>query len=142
MEIRINEDGSTSIKAAGYTAFYGKNGGLKLISGGSNSILSAPATLVIHNAFKQKAEKEQTSKTYPAGMELAVEKSAEAMVENAEMIYQVAAGIHEKEAIINAAKIIKAHDDDHIRQIVREELDKTLRPGGPLYHAALYRGAW
>ncbi|PHM22223.1 hypothetical protein [Xenorhabdus ehlersii] len=58
MEISINEDGGAKVTTAGYTAFYGKNGGLKLVSGGSNSILNAPATLVIHDAFKQKAEKE------------------------------------------------------------------------------------
>ncbi|MDE9466395.1 hypothetical protein [Xenorhabdus bovienii] len=57
---------------------------------------------------------------YDAGMTLAVEKSAEAIMENAEMIYQVAAGIHMKEAGIPQA-VIK-DNDDHIRQIVREEI--------------------
>ncbi|CDH32994.1 hypothetical protein [Xenorhabdus bovienii] len=58
---------------------------------------------------------------YDAGMTLAVEKNAEAIMENAEMIYQVTAGIHVKEAFIDTAKINQAQAD-HIRQIVREEI--------------------
>ncbi|PHM22224.1 hypothetical protein [Xenorhabdus ehlersii] len=69
-------------------------------------------------------------------MTLAVEKSAEAIIENAEKIYKVAAGVHVKEAVINAAKISSIPDDDHIRRIVREEMrqfvTRELMPGGLL----------
>ncbi|OTA18860.1 hypothetical protein Xbed_02846 [Xenorhabdus beddingii] len=78
MIIRINEDGSASITAAGYMACYGKDGKLKMTVG------DAPQYLVIHNAFKPK------TKTYDAGMTLSVD-----------------AGIT---------------SDDHLRQIVREEI--------------------
>ncbi|MDE9557846.1 hypothetical protein KKJ06_21205 [Xenorhabdus bovienii] len=57
---------------------------------------------------------------YDAGMTLAVEKNAEAIMENAEKVYRVAAGIHIKEAVISQA-VIK-DNDDHLRQIVREEI--------------------
>ncbi|MGJ0580555.1 hypothetical protein ACR71G_21500 [Xenorhabdus bovienii] len=70
---------------------------------------------------------------YDAGMTLSVEKSAEAIMENAEKIYQVTAGIHVKEAVIDA-KAIRASHDDHIRQIVREEIrqfvNRESRCGG------------
>ncbi|WP_141554450.1 hypothetical protein [Xenorhabdus kozodoii] len=45
-------------------------------------------------------------------------------------------------AVIESALINSTTIDDHTRQIVREELDKELLPGGKLYHASLYRGAW
>ncbi|MGJ0626019.1 hypothetical protein [Xenorhabdus bovienii] len=47
-----------------------------------------------------------------------------------------------KETVFGPVQTAEIINDDHIRQIIREELDKDLRPGGKLYHAALYRGAW
>ncbi|PHM45205.1 hypothetical protein [Xenorhabdus miraniensis] len=91
-----------------------------------------------HNA----GTKEQTRKTYDAGMTLAVERNANTIIENAEEIYRVAAGVHVKEAVIDSISSSKVPSDDHLRQIVREEIDKALRPGGKLYHASLYRGVW
>ncbi|WP_092548954.1 hypothetical protein [Xenorhabdus koppenhoeferi] len=58
-------------------------------------------------------------------MTLAVEKNAEAIIEKAEKVYRVAAGIHVKEAFIDTAKINQAQAD-HIRQIVREEIHQFV----------------
>ncbi|SFU93420.1 hypothetical protein [Xenorhabdus koppenhoeferi] len=65
MEIRIIEDGSAEVVTAEYLVRYDKDGRLNVSMGGQ-----APATLVIHNAFKQKADKEQvgiTSDTFKLG---------------------------------------------------------------------------
>ncbi|MDC9623657.1 hypothetical protein PSI22_18955 [Xenorhabdus sp. XENO-7] len=128
MIIHIKEDGSTSVQTAGYTALYDKEGKPKVIIG------KAPATLVIHNAFKQKAEKEQASKTYDAGMTLAVDtgeaKSASAILGEVGKALEgtwtglISAGISDA----------KKGNDKHIRQIVREEIrqfvNRESRCGG------------
>ncbi|MGJ0636995.1 hypothetical protein [Xenorhabdus bovienii] len=68
-----------------------------------------------------------TGRRYDAGMKPTIENNANAIMENAEKIYQVTAGIHVKEAVIDA-KGIRASHDGHIRQIVREEIkNKPVR---------------
>ncbi|WP_340618890.1 hypothetical protein [Xenorhabdus entomophaga] len=151
MMIIIKEDGSTSITAEGYSAWYDKDGRLDMSIGGK-----APQHLIIHNGFKPKAEKEQASKTYSAGMtlavdegikagvtadgfkvcdserkvravvaplELAVDINASAIINEIEKAYRgTAKQARLSSAVINSAKIPSIPDDDHIRQIVREEI--------------------
>ncbi|MDC9598850.1 hypothetical protein [Xenorhabdus anantnagensis] len=52
MMILIKEDGSTSITADEYSAWYDKEGQLDMSIGGK-----APQKIRIHNEFNQKAEK-------------------------------------------------------------------------------------
>ncbi|PHM45888.1 hypothetical protein Xmau_00279 [Xenorhabdus mauleonii] len=56
------------------------------------------------------------------GMKLAADKGAETILDNAEKIYGIAGKIHLKSAIIGSAQTTELINDDHIRQIVREEL--------------------
>ncbi|MGJ0625547.1 hypothetical protein [Xenorhabdus bovienii] len=121
MIIHIKEDGSTSVQTAGYTALYDKEGKPKVTIG------EAPATLVVHNAFKQKAEKEQATPTqtlaeqvdringrrYDAGITLSVDEGAKAGI--------TSDSFKVFEAVIDGKAIREKHDD-HIRQIVREEI--------------------
>ncbi|WP_340617538.1 hypothetical protein [Xenorhabdus entomophaga] len=168
MNIRINEDGSVTVTAARYTASYGKDGKLKSASGCFKTISGIPKTLVIHNAFEPKAEKQQASKTYSAGMtlavdegtkagvtadsfkvcdserkvravvaplELAVDINANAIINEIEKAYRgTAKQARLSSAVINSAKIPSIPDDDHIRQIIREEIrqfvNRELRQGG------------
>ncbi len=118
MMIIIKEDGSTSITAEGYSAWYDKDGRLDMSIGGK-----APQHLIIHNAFEPKAEKQQVSKTYPAGMTLAVDEGIKAGVTaDGFKVFNVASGVtYLGSAVIDAAKINKAHDD-HLRYIIREEI--------------------
>ncbi|WP_155271396.1 hypothetical protein [Xenorhabdus bovienii] len=114
------------------------------------TIGEAPATLVIHNAFKQKAEKEQEQATptqtlaeltdringrrYDAGMKLTAGVSVKTgITADTFKAFDVAGNVYVKEAGIDA-KAIRASHDDHIRQIVREEIrqfvNRESRCGG------------
>ncbi|MBD1228330.1 hypothetical protein [Xenorhabdus griffiniae] len=143
MIIRINEDGSTSIQAAGYMACYDKEGKPKMTIG------DAPQHLIIHNGFNPKAEKEQATiaadsfkvcdserkvRAVAAPLKLAVDTNANAIINEAKRAFEVACGVHFNSAVINSAKINNIPDDDHIRQIVREEIrqfvNRELRQGG------------
>ncbi|CDH23292.1 hypothetical protein [Xenorhabdus bovienii] len=123
MEIRIYEDGSISVQTAGYTADYNKTGNLVMSLG--HPPKETP---------KQEPTKEQTSKTYPAGMTLSVDTGAKAgITSDSFKAFDVAGNVYVKEAGIDA-KAIRASHDDHIRQIVREEIrqfvNRESRGGG------------
>ncbi|MBD1229527.1 hypothetical protein [Xenorhabdus griffiniae] len=104
MKIRINEDGSITVRTNRCTASYGKNGKLKLARGCFKAISEIPETLVIHNAFEPKAEKEQAT-----------------MACDSFKVFHAASGPYIKSATIDSAKINQARDE-HLRQIVREEI--------------------
>ncbi|CDG97202.1 hypothetical protein XBP1_2490025 [Xenorhabdus bovienii str. puntauvense] len=146
MEIRINEDGSARVTTAGYIAFYDKEGRLKMVIGRLvhttgeldpvpqrlTDIL--PVKLITELVFKQKAEKEQASKTYDAGMTLSVDTGNKAgITADTFKAFDVAGNVYVKEAVIDA-KAIRASHDDHVRQIVREEIrqfvNRESRCGG------------
>ncbi|MEQ1965186.1 hypothetical protein ABLB69_18985 [Xenorhabdus khoisanae] len=155
MMIIIKEDGSTSITAEGYSAWYDKDGQLDMSIRGK-----APQKICIHNELNQKAEKQQASKTYSAGMtlavdegikagvtadgfkvcgsegkvkatvaplELAVDINANVIINEIEKAYRgTAKQARLSSAVINSAKIPSIPDDDHIRQIVREEIHQFV----------------
>ncbi|MBI6550226.1 hypothetical protein [Xenorhabdus lircayensis] len=64
---------------------------------------------------------------YDAGMKLAIEKNAEAILDNAEKAYGIAGKIHLKSAVIGSAQTTELINDDHIRQLIREELRQFVR---------------
>ncbi|WP_275370584.1 hypothetical protein [Xenorhabdus bovienii] len=126
MEIRINEDGSAKVTTAGYTAFYDKEGRLKTTSSHlvyiTGHLDPAPQRLtdilsqnLIKLASRRKAAKE------PAGMTLAVDTGAKAgIAANGFKVFDVAGKVYMKGEV--DAKAIRASHDDHLRQIVREEI--------------------
>ncbi|MDC9614508.1 hypothetical protein PSI19_11630 [Xenorhabdus khoisanae] len=149
MMIIIKEDGSTSITAEGYSAWYDKDGRLDMSIG-----RKAPQKICIHNELNQKAEKEQASKTYSAGMtlavdegikagitadgfkvcdserkvkatvaplELAVDINANAIINEVEQAYH-AQGVFSGKLRSLVSKVGINLSDDHLRQIVREEI--------------------
>ncbi|MDE1484581.1 hypothetical protein [Xenorhabdus bovienii] len=138
MEIRINEDGSAKVTTAGYTAFYDKEGRLKTTSSHlvyiTGHLDPAPQRLtdilspnLIKLASGRKAAKEQvgttsdTFKVYDAGMKLSVDEGAKARIAaDGFKVFDVAGKVYMKGEV--DAKAIRASHDDHIRQIVREEL--------------------
>lgn len=145
MEIRINEDGSARVTTAGYIAFYDKEGRLKMVIGRLvhttgeldpvpqrlTDIL--PVKLITELVFKQKAEKEQASKTYDAGMTLSVDTGNKAgITADTFKAFDLAGKVYMKGTV--DAKAIRASHDDHLRQIVREEIrqfvNRESRCGG------------
>ncbi|WP_232370379.1 hypothetical protein [Xenorhabdus lircayensis] len=106
MMILIKEDGSTSITADGYSAWYDKEGKIEMSIG-----KNAPQKICIYNESKQKAEQKQ------------VTISAEGF-----KVFNVAAGVTyiNSPLIIDSVKINKAQAD-HIRQIVREEMRRFVQ---------------
>ncbi|WP_275355633.1 hypothetical protein [Xenorhabdus bovienii] len=153
MEIRINEDGSATVTTAGYTAFYDKEGRLKTTSSHlvyiTGHLDPAPQRLtdilspnLIKLASRRKAAKEpadttsDTFKVYDAGMKLSVDTGAKAgIAADSFKVFDVAGKVYMKEAVIDG-KAIRASHDDHIRQIVREEIrqfvNRESRCGGLL----------
>ncbi|WP_139216969.1 hypothetical protein [Xenorhabdus mauleonii] len=122
-------------------ACYDKEGKPKMMMG------SAPEYLIIHNAFKPKAERKQVSITAdgfkvcdPTGKlraviaKQAIDVDASAIIASVEQAYRMAGKIHVKEAVIDSVKITDS--DDHIRQLIREEMrqfvTRELMPGGLL----------
>ncbi|AOM40012.1 hypothetical protein [Xenorhabdus hominickii] len=137
MMILIKEDGSASITADGYSAWYDKEGKQKMAIGEK-----APPKLCIYDESKQKVEKEQASKTYDAGMTLAVDAGAKVEItadsfkirDSEGKVRAVIKPLDLKSAGIDSAKITKASHGDHLRQLVREEIrqfvNRESRCGG------------
>ncbi|CDH34228.1 hypothetical protein [Xenorhabdus bovienii] len=138
MEIRINEDGSAKVTTAGYIAFYDEEGRLKSALGSpvntTGDLDPPPQRLtdilspnLIKLASRRKAAKEpadttsDTFKVYDAGITLAVDTGAKARIAaDGFKVFNVAGKVYMKGAV--DAKAIRASHDDHIRQIVREEI--------------------
>ncbi|PHM60652.1 hypothetical protein Xsto_03809 [Xenorhabdus stockiae] len=113
MIIHINEDGSTSVQTARYMASYDKEGVLIGVIGFTEF---APKSIDLHNAFKSKADTARIAST-------------DDKIEVRDLEGQI-------RTVIGSLQSIKTSHDDHIRQIVREELrqfvTRELMPGGLL----------